>query len=135
MFGRFKKMTPDRFSRIVLDEIARVGGPKDYVFVPDTFMLKRDSDLINLRSVYEQYCGEKDDVRERTLRHFVAALISNRSTKPIPWDEARDKLVAVVRERAMFSQAETIWSIEYDRPPGRSGAFVLTRRLRSESQI
>lgn len=116
-------MTPDRFSRIVLDEIARVGGPKDYVFVPDTFMLKRDSDLINLRSVYQQYCGEKDDVRERTLRHFVAALISNRSTKPIPWDEALDKLVAVVRERAMFSQAEAIWSIEYDRPPGAKMVF------------
>jgi len=117
MFGLFKKMTPDRFSKVVLDEIAAVGGPKDYVFVPDTFMLKRDSDLINLRNVYEQYCREKDDVRERTLKHFVEALISSKSTKPIPWTEARDKLVAVVRERAMFSQAEAIWSIEYDRPP------------------
>ncbi len=123
MFGLFKKMTPDRFSKVVLDEIARVGGPKDYVFVSDTFMLKRDGDLINLRNVYEQYCGEKDDVRERTLRHFVAALVSNRSTKPIPWDKARDKLVAVVRERAMFSQAEAIWSIEYDRPPGARMVF------------
>jgi hypothetical protein len=117
MFGLFEKMTPDRFAKIVLDEIVKAGGPKDYVFVPDTFMLKRDGDLINLRNVYEQYSREKDDVRERTLRNFVAALISSKSTKAISWAEAREKLVAVVRERAMFSQAEAIWSIEYDRPP------------------
>ena len=123
MFGLFKKMAPDRFAKIVLDEIVGAGGPKDYVFVPDTFMLKRDSDLINLRNVYEQYCREKDDVRERTLRHFVAALISSKSTKPIQLDEARDRLAAVVRERAMFSQAEAIWSIEYDRPPGAKMVF------------
>jgi hypothetical protein len=117
MFGLFKKITPDRFAKIMLDEIIKAGGSKDYVFVPDTFMLKRDGDLINLRNAYEQYCREKDDVRERTLRHFVAALVSSKSTEPIQWAEAQDKLVAVVREQAMFSQAEAIWSIEYDRPP------------------
>jgi hypothetical protein len=118
MFGLFKKTTPDGFAKLVLGEIIKAGGPDDYAFVSDTFVLKRDGDLINLRNVYDQYCREKDEVRVRTMRNFVAALISSKTTKAISLDEARDRLVAVTREKAMFSQTEAIWSIEYDRAPG-----------------
>jgi hypothetical protein len=128
MFGLFKKMDPDRFAKIVLDEIKKAGGPRDYVFVSDTMMLKRDEDLINLRNVYQQYCREKDDARERILRNFVEVVISRKSSNIPSLDEARDKLVAVTRERAMFSQADAIWSIEYDRiPEGRMVYDPLTK--------
>jgi len=111
-----RRLARDRFARRIKAAIERAGGPKDFVYDRESFMLKRDNNLANLGNVYDAYRLAKGSQRQVILDNFVSVFGSRANEESLSFAEAKDKLVAVVRERLLIANAQTHWTTEMDTP-------------------
>ncbi|MES2692692.1 MAG: hypothetical protein V4773_04410 [Verrucomicrobiota bacterium] len=93
--------------------IAEAGGPADFVYDPENFLLRRPETFANLGNTYQAYQAARGELRERVLHNFAAAFSSSSSDIPTNFDEVRDKLVAVVREQFFLNvtRGGQIWQL------------------------
>jgi hypothetical protein len=114
MFGFFGPPSKKKFAAMLIKRIAAAGGPTDFVFDENTFVLKRKSQVAYLGNVHTAYCqATSKEIRTRLLDNFTSALLPQANQEPT-FDEVRPHLVATVRERVLFSFSSLHWEIETD---------------------
>ncbi len=107
MFGFLRQRARDSFARDIMQAIARSGGPADYVYNREEFTLRRPGAVTHLANTYELWRRASGEQRSRIFQNFVAA--QSAVEAPIPdFAEVEDKLVTVIRERALFANSENL---------------------------
>jgi len=104
MPGSRGKPSKKRFAALVLKRLKAAGAPTDYVFDPEAFQIRGGSTRGFLGNTYEAYCRARGARRNAILDNLVAVLLPE-DDEEMSFDEARDKLVAAVREREYFALA------------------------------
>lgn len=101
MFGLFGNPSKSKFAKMVIDLARKQGVTGEFVFDEAEFTIRVGSKQGFLGNVYEQYCAAKGEARKRTLDNFVSILTTDQES--ITREDALEKAVAVVRERALLS--------------------------------
>jgi hypothetical protein len=112
MFNPFKKkpFEIDDFAKLVMTEAKKAGIAESLEYDPKRFVLLRGDQRTYLVNVFNDYCQADAEQKKRILGNTLALI---REKKPdIPFEEARSKVVAAVREQALFSFTTLWWELE-----------------------
>ncbi len=102
----------------MMKAIAAAGGPGDFVYDRDAFMLRRDGAIANLSNIYVQYQNVRGAHRRRVFDNFVAAMAPGQPE--ITSADIDTKLTAVIRERAFLAAMEGPgWGLDGAAEPAR----------------
>lgn len=125
MFGVFGNPSKSKFAALVLQRIKEKGGPSDFVFSADEFEIRRGNSRGFLGNTYASYCHAKGAQRKMILENFVAAIVAQTDFQDVTLDAVRDRLVTVVRERALFSFTSLLWQLDgVQHPPQQQSEAI-----------
>ena len=112
MFNPFKKKPfgIDDFARLVITEARKARIAESLEYDPKRFVLKRGDQRTYLGNLFKDYCQADDAHKKRILGNTLALL--RQKKEDIPFEEAKSKVVAAVREQALFSFATLWWQLE-----------------------
>jgi hypothetical protein len=112
MFNPFKKkpFEIDDFAKLVMAEAKKAGLAESLEYDPEHFVLKRGDQRTYLRNLYNDYCQATGDHQKRVLGNALALLREKK--QDISFEEAKSKVVAAVREQALFSFTTLWWELE-----------------------
>lgn len=112
MFNPFKKKPfgIDDFAKLVITEAKRAGIIESLEYDSKSFVLKRGDQRTYLGNVFNDYCQADDGQKKRILGNTLALL--RQKKQDIPFEEAKSKVVAAVREQALFSFTTLSWELE-----------------------
>jgi len=113
MFEWLRRWSRDNFARRIAKAIADAGGPTDFVYDRENFILRRSKTIANLTNTYLAFKEARGAQRERVFQNFVAAFASNAGAEPLSFEEVKDKLVAIVREKIFVSlmKGGQVWQL------------------------
>lgn len=118
MFGLFGKPSKDKFATLVLDKITEIGGPSDLVYHKDGFELRGATMRAFLGNAYDHYCAGDRRKRQSVLANMASVFAAQADSSSKPFEEVREKLVTVVRERALFAFTSLLWKMDgVEKPP------------------
>jgi hypothetical protein len=108
MFNPFKKkpFQIDDFAKLVITEAKEAGIAESLEYDPKSFVLKRGDQRTYLVNLFNDYCQANDEHKKRILGNTLALL--RQKKQDITFEKAKSKVVAAVREQALFSFA-TLW--------------------------
>jgi hypothetical protein len=109
MFNPFKKkpFEIDDFAKLVVAEAKKAGIAESLEYDPKSLVLKRGDQRMNLVNLFNDYTQANVEQKERLLGNALALLREKK--EDISFEEAKSKVVAAVREQALFSFT-TLWS-------------------------
>src|ERR1700733_2213014 len=109
MFNPFKKkpLEIDDFAKLVMAEAKKAGIAESLEYDPKSLDLKRGDQRMNLVNLFNDYTQANAEQKERLLGNALALLREKK--EDISFEEAKSKVVAAVREQALFSLT-TVWS-------------------------
>ena len=110
MLGLFGKPSRDRFAKLIMSEARRSGISSDLEYDPTAYTLRHADMRGYLGNAYNEYLRAKGDHKKQIISNFVALL--RKESTPIEKDDAVSKLVAVVRDRALFTLSSLHREIE-----------------------
>jgi hypothetical protein len=102
MFNPFKKKPfgIDDFAKLVITEARKARIAESLEYDPKRFVLKRGDQRTYLGNLFKDYCQAEDAHKKRILGNTLALL--RQKKEDIPFEEAESKVVAAVREQALF---------------------------------
>ena len=108
MFNPFKKKPFEiaDFAKLVMTAAKKAGISESLEYDRKSFVLTRGGQRIYLANLFEDYCQANDAHKKRILGNTLALL--GQKKQDIPLEEAKSKVVAAVREQALFSFT-TLW--------------------------
>jgi hypothetical protein len=112
MFNPFKKKPfgIDDFAKLVIGEAKKAGIAESLEYDPKHSVLLRGDQRTYLGNLFNDYCQAGAEQKTRILGNALALL---RERKPdISFEEANSKVVAAVREQALFSFTTLWWELE-----------------------
>lgn len=97
----FRSPTRDRFARLVMDQLAKVGGQGEMKYDAAQFSIERENTgFINLANLYHEYCQAPRNERDRVLARFVRGCVGSSSFElPSDFADVHPDLLPVVRSR------------------------------------
>ena len=109
MFNPFKKkpLEIDDFAKLVMTEAKKAGIGESLEYDPKSLVLKRGDQRMNLVHLFNDYTQANAEQKKRLLGNALALLREKK--EDISFEEAKSKVVAAVREQALFSFT-TLWS-------------------------
>src|ERR1700722_16656468 len=109
MFNPFKKKPfgIDDFAKLVMTEAKKAGIAESLEYDPKGLVLRRGDQRTYLVNLFNDYSQAGDEQKKRILGNALALLREKKTD--ISFEEAKSKVVAAVRERALFSFT-TLWS-------------------------
>jgi hypothetical protein len=112
MFNPFKKKPfgIDDFAKLVITEARKVGIAESLEYDPKRFVLKRGDQRTYLGNLFNDYCQADDAHKKRILGNTLALL--RQKKEDIPLEDAESKVVAAVREQALFAFTTLWWQLE-----------------------
>ena len=112
MFNPFKKkpFEIDDFAKLVITEAKEAGIAESLEYDPKNFVLKRGNQRTYLVNVFNDYCQANDEHKKRILGNTLALL--RQKKQDITFEDAKSKVVAAVREQALFSFATLWWELQ-----------------------
>jgi hypothetical protein len=108
MFNPFKKkpFEIDDFAKLVITEAKKAGLAESLEYDPKSIVLRRRDQRTYLVNLFNEYRQADEAHKKRILGNTLALL---RQKKPdVSFEEAKSKVVAAVREQALFSFT-TLW--------------------------
>ena len=102
MFNPFKKKPfgIDDFAKLVIAEAKKAGIAESLEYDSKSSVLKRGDQRTYLVNLFNDYCQANDTHKKRILGNTLALL--RQKKEDIPFGEAESKVVAAVREQALF---------------------------------
>ena len=101
VFGLFGgNPSKDQFANLLLKEAKRAGIAAVFEYDPGEFVLKQHGGLLFLGNIYASYCQANAGHKKRLLGNFLETL--RISSRPEAFEEAKNNLVTVIREKALF---------------------------------
>jgi hypothetical protein len=112
MFNPFKKKPfgIDDFAKLVIAEAKKAGIAESLEYDSKSSVLKRGDQRTYLVNLFNDYCQADDAHKKRILGNTLALLREKK--EDIPLEEAESKVVAAVREEALFSLTTLWWELE-----------------------
>lgn len=112
MFNPFKKKPfgIDDFAKLVIAEARKARIAESLEYDAKKFVLKRGDQRTYLANLFNDYCQADDAHKKRILGNTLALL--RQKKEDIPLEEAESKVVAAVREQALFSFTTLWWQLE-----------------------
>jgi hypothetical protein len=112
MFNPFKKKPfgLDDFAKLVITEAKKAGIAESLEYDPERFVLKRGDQRTYLANLFNNYRQADDAHKKRILGNTLALLRQKKEN--ISLEEAESKVVAAVREQALFSFTSLLWELE-----------------------
>src|ERR1700722_175397 len=109
MFNPFKKKPfgIDDFAKLVMTEAKKAGIAESLEYDPKGLVLKRGDQRTNLVNLFNDYAQANAEQKKRILGNALALLREKK--EDISFEEAKSKVVAAVREQALFSFT-ALWS-------------------------
>jgi hypothetical protein len=109
MFNPFKKkpFEIDDFAKLVMVEAKKAGIAESLEYDPKRFVLTRGDQGTYLVNLFNDYCQANAEHKKRILGNTLALLREKK--EDISFEAAKSKVVAAVREQALFSFT-TLWS-------------------------
>lgn len=103
MFPFLERFARDRFAKMLQRRIAAAGGPTDFKYDREKFVLTGSNGTAFLGNVYAQWRQEGSAHKQRLVDNFVATFSTTTNAVDLSWTEVQGKLTAAVRERAMLA--------------------------------
>src|SRR5260370_39605877 len=112
MFNPFKKkpFEIDDFAKLVMTEAKKAGIAESLEYDPKRFVLLRGDQRTYLVNLFNDYCQANDAHKKRILGNTLALLREKK--QDVSLEEAKSKVVAAVREQALFSFTTLWWELE-----------------------
>jgi hypothetical protein len=112
MFNPFKKkpFEIDDFANLVMTEAKKAGLAESLEYDPKSLVLKRGDQRTNLVNLFSDYSQANAEQKKQILGNTLALLREKREN--ISFEEAKSKIVAAVREQALFSFITLWWELE-----------------------
>ena len=116
MFNPFKKkpFKIDDFAKLVMTEAKKAGIGESLEYDPKRFVLRygsqRKGQRTYLANLFDDYCQADGEHKKRILGNTLALLREKK--EDVSFEEATSKVVAAVREQALFSFATLWWELE-----------------------
>jgi hypothetical protein len=112
MFNPFKKkpFKIDDFAKLVMTEAKKAGVAESLEYDSKSFVLKREDQRTYLGNLFNDYCQADDEQKKRILGNTLALV--RQKKQDITFEEAKSKVVAAVREQALFSFTTLSWELE-----------------------
>jgi hypothetical protein len=111
MFNPFKKpFGIDDFAKLVIAEARKARIAESLEYDAKRFVLKRGDQRTYLANLFNDYCQADDAHKKRILGNTLALL--RQKKEDIPLEDAESKVVAAVREQALFSFTTLWWQLE-----------------------
>jgi hypothetical protein len=112
MFNPFKKKPfgIDDFAKLVIAEARKARIAESLEYDAKRFVLKRGDQRTFLANLFNDYCQADDAHKKRILGNTLALL--RQKKEDIPLEDAESKVVAAVREQALFSFTTLWWQLE-----------------------
>jgi len=97
----FRPPGRDRFARIVIDELRRVGGDREFKYDSEQFVIERGGEgFINLANLYNEYCQAPRDQRGKVLGRFIRGCLGTTGFElPEDFADVHPDLLPVIRSR------------------------------------
>jgi len=112
MFNPFKKKPfgIDDYAKLVIAEARKARIAESLEYDAKRFVLKRGDQRTFLANLFNDYCQADDAHKKRILGNTLALL--RQKKEDIPLEDAKSKVVAAVREQALFSFTTLWWQLE-----------------------
>jgi hypothetical protein len=112
MFNPFKKkpFEIDDFAKLVMTEAKKAGIAEPLEYDPKRFLLLQGNQRTYLVNLFNDYSQANAEHKKRILGNALALLREKK--QDIPFEEAKSKVVAAVREQALFSFTTLWWELE-----------------------
>lgn len=112
MFNPFKKkpFEIDDFAKLVIGEAKKAGIAESLEYDPKSSVIIRGNQRTYLVNLFNDYCQASSEQKTRILGNALALLRERK--QDIPFEEAKSKVVAAVREQALFSFSTLFWELE-----------------------
>lgn len=111
MFEFLRQRARNKFVQQVMEALA-ARGRTDFVYDAESFSLKSPHAVANLGNVFSAWQQARGPHQQQIFDNFIGAFYPPQAAEPPPWDEARDKLVAVIRERSYYAfAAAQFWGL------------------------
>jgi hypothetical protein len=109
--GEERPLTMDALASMLITAAKNAGYTDSLEYDPATSTIQQGlSGRTYIGNFYNDYLQAKGPHRDLVFSNFLAIL--NRKTDPVSLEEAKSKVVAAVRERALFSLTSLHWEIE-----------------------
>ncbi len=117
---------PDQYAHLLRDELRRVGDHRESAYDRESFALSftvngEPAGLVNLRTMYKDYCSLPRAKRRVHLKSVVRAMLSYQKELPEEYEDARPDLLPAVRTRSFFElmrlQQEVEGNRDLETPP------------------
>lgn len=91
----------DKFARLVIDELRRVGGDRELNYDAEQFVIERGGEgFINLANLYHEYCQAPREQRVKVLDRFIRGCLGTTGFElPEDFDDVHPDLLPVIRSR------------------------------------
>src|SRR5260370_9018456 len=98
----------DAFAQMLIDAIQKAGEKAAIQYDSEQFKLREDGEktsVMNLASVYNEYCAADPDKRQTIVKNLVRTWFSHRRETPEDFEDVKPDLLPTVRGRAYFEIA------------------------------
>src|SRR5262245_45306205 len=110
MLEFFRRRSRDRFAHQALQAIIAAGGPADFVYDRDAFLLRLPDAVANLTNVFAAYHEARGAQRRLIFENFVTMLTQGGQSDLASYEAVESKLVAIVRERSFLASMQgLVW--------------------------
>src|SRR5437762_8847313 len=91
----------DKFARLVIDELRRVGGDRELNYDAEQFVIERGGEgFINLANLYHEYCQAPREQRVKVLDRFIRGCLGTTGFElPEDFADVHPDLLPVIRSR------------------------------------
>jgi hypothetical protein len=112
MFNPLKKkpFEIDDFAKLVMTEAKKAGIAESLEYDPKHSVLFRGDQRTYLVNLFNDYCQADAEQKKRILGNALALLREKK--QDISFEEAKSKVVAAVRDQALFSFTTLWWELE-----------------------
>jgi hypothetical protein len=112
VFNPFKKkpFKIDDFAKLVITEAKKAGIGESLEYDPKRFVLTHGDQRTYLANLFDDYCQADGEHEKRILGNTLALLREKK--QEVSFEEAKSKVVAAVREQALFSFATLWWELD-----------------------
>jgi hypothetical protein len=112
MLNPFKKkpFAIDDFAKLVITEAKKAGIAESQEYDPKSFVIKLGDERIYLVNLFNDYCQANDEHKKRILGNALAPF--RQKKQAITFEEAKSKVVAAVRDQALFSFTTLLLELE-----------------------
>ena len=131
MFNPFKKkpFKIDDFAKLVITEAKKAGIGESLEYDPKRFVLTHGDQRTYLANLFDDYCQADGEHKKRILGNTLALLREKK--QEVSFEEAKSKVVAAVREQALFSFATLWWELD----GGKTGRKVHLNPFQRGSRV